>query len=348
MGCSAAQQHIEAEMPAWVRSFRSGGSEARRDGGGMSRIIVAAIVVALAAALPLYFGGDSYAVRIAVRALLFIALGQSWNVVAGIGGQLSLGHGVFFGVGAYSTAILFNKLGLTPWVGAWLGVVVALAVAGLMGAATFRLRGVYFALATVVISLGCEKLARHFIDFTGGDAGLAVRFMGDSLWAAQSRGPLPFFVASMTLVVLYYALTCWLLRSKFGYQLQAIRDDEEAAAASGVSVFRTKMLGLLLSAGMTALAGSFYVQFYLAIDPGAAFGLSQAIQIQLPALIGGLGTAGGPVLGGAIMIAVAELTNWLSARTAIHGLDILAYGTILLVVVMFVPGGIFGRARRAA
>lgn len=311
-------------------------------------LFVPVIIVLLTAALPLVVGSNSYILSIVVRALLFIALGQAWNVVAGIGGQLSLGHGVFFGVGAYGTAILFNSFGLTPWIGGVIGAIASIAVAGLMGAATFRLRGVYFALATVAISLCLEKLARHFIGITGGDAGLAVRFIGDSLFAAQSRSPLAFFFASLILVVAYYALTRRLLRSKFGYQLQAIRDDEEAAAASGVPVFRTKMLGLALSAGMTALAGALYVQFYLAIDPGAAFGLGQAIQIQLPSLIGGLGTAGGPVIGGAIMIVVSELTNWLSARTAIHGLDILAYGAILLIVVMFVPGGLLGRTRRAA
>lgn len=311
-------------------------------------LFVPVIIVLLTAALPLVVGANSYILSIVVRALLFIALGQAWNVVAGIGGQLSLGHGVFFGVGAYGTAILFNSFGLTPWIGGVIGAIASIAVAGLMGAATFRLRGVYFALATVAISLCLEKLARHFIGITGGDAGLAVRFIGDSLYAAQSRSPLAFFFASLILVVAYYALTRRLLRSKFGYQLQAIRDDEEAAAASGVPVFRTKMLGLALSAGMTALAGALYVQFYLAIDPGAAFGLGQAIQIQLPSLIGGLGTAGGPVIGGAIMIVVSELTNWLSARTAIHGLDILAYGAILLIVVMFVPGGLLGRTRRAA
>ncbi|HWK97014.1 MAG TPA: branched-chain amino acid ABC transporter permease [Pseudolabrys sp.] len=312
------------------------------------RIIVPFVVIALMVLLPFVVGTQSYLLGIAVRAMLFIALGQAWNVVAGIGGQLSLGHGVFFGVGAYGTAILFNSLGLTPWIGGVLGAVASIAVAGLMGAATFRLRGVYFALATVAISLCLEKLARHFIGITGGDAGLAVRFIGDSLSAAQSRSPLPFFFASLVMVVAYYVLTRRLLRSKFGYQLQAVRDDEEAAAASGVPVFRTKMWGLILSAGMTALTGALYVQFYLAIDPGAAFGLGQAIQIQLPSLIGGLGTAGGPVIGGAIMILVSEVTNWLSARTAIHGLDILAYGAILLIVVMFVPGGLLGRTRRGA
>jgi branched-chain amino acid transport system permease protein len=323
-------------------------SQSRLPGGVSNRILVPAVVIVSALALPAIVGGNSYLLSIVVRALLFIALGQAWNVVAGIGGQLSLGHGVFFGVGAYGTAILFNSFGVTPWVGSVIGALASIAVAVLMGGATFRLRGVYFALATVAISLCLEKLARYFINVTGGDAGLAVRFIGDSFWAAQSRSPLPFFFTALAMVVAYYALTLWLLKSKFGYQLQVVRDDEEAAAASGVPVFRTKMLGLALSAGMTALTGALYVQFYLAIDPGAAFGLSQAIQIQLPALIGGIGTAGGPILGGALMIAVSELTNWLSAHTSIHGLDILAYGLILLMVVMFVPGGIFGRTRRAA
>jgi len=335
---------MDVSMP----STKNQPSPRRLRNGVSNRLIVAAAFVVAACALPAIVGTNSHLLGIAVRAMLFIALGQAWNVVAGIGGQLSLGHGVFFGVGAYGTAILFNSFGVTPWVGSLIGLLASVAVAGLMGGATFRLRGVYFALATVAISLCLEKLARHFIDITGGDAGLAVRFIGDSLWAAQSRSPLPFFFASLLMVVTYYVLTVWLLRNKFGYQLQAIRDDEEAAAASGVPVFRTKMLGLTLSAAMTALAGALYVQFYLAIDPGAAFGLGQAIQIQLPSLIGGLGTAGGPVLGGAIMIAVSELTNWLSAHTAIHGLDILAYGLILLMVVMFVPGGLLGRARRAA
>lgn len=330
-------------MPAAAGFARNESAVGRR-----RRLLVPVVIIMLAASLPFLVGSNSYILSIAVRALLFIALGQAWNVIAGIGGQLSLGHGVFFGVGAYGTAILFNTFGLTPWIGGLVGAVAAIAIAGLMGAATFRLRGVYFALATVAISLCLEKLARHFIGITGGDAGLAVRFMGNALWAAQSRGPLPFFVASLVMVVGYYTLTLKLLRSKFGYQLQAVRDDEEAAAASGVPVSRTKMLGLALSACMTALAGALYVQFYLAIDPGTAFGLGQAIQIQLPSLIGGLGTAGGPVLGGAIMIVVSELTNWVSARTTIHGLDILAYGIILLVVVMFVPAGLLGRSRRSA
>lgn len=306
---------------------------------------VAPLLALLVASLPFWPFIGVHETGVVVRALLFIALGQAWNVIAGIGGQLSLGHGVFFGLGAYATALAFNLWGIPPWIGAWIGIAASLGTAFVMGRATFRLRGVYFALATVVISLGLEKLARHYIGLTGGDAGLAVRFVGDSLVAAQSRQPAPFLWAALLLVVANYALTCWLLRSRFGLELQTVRDDERAAAAVGVDVEGTKMKGLLLSAAMTSVAGSLYVQFYLAIDPAAAFGLYQAILIQLPGLIGGLGTAAGPIIGGAVMILIGEASNWASARIGIHGLDILAFGLVLLGIVLVRPGGLIGRRR---
>jgi branched-chain amino acid transport system permease protein len=307
------------------------------------RVLGVAALVAATGSLPFWPAVDSYIVAVAVRALIFIALGQAWNIIAGVGGQLSLGHGVFFGLGAYATAMLFNDAGIPPWLGTWVGVAVAAVVALAMGGATFRLRGVYFALATVAISLGFEKLARHFVELTGGDSGLAVTFLGDSLWGMQARSPNAFLWLSLTVVLLYYLLTRWILGHRFGFELQAVRDDEEAAAAAGVNVFRTKLAGLLLSAGMTALVGTLHVQFYLSIDPGTAFGLFQAIQIQLPSLIGGLGTAGGPVIGGAIMVLVTEITNWASTKLGLQGVDVLAYGLMLLLIVMRAPQGILGR-----
>lgn len=302
-------------------------------------------VVLAVASLPLLPFMNSYLLGVVVRVLIFVALGQSWNIVAGIGGQLSLGHGVFFGIGAYTTVLLFNGPGITPWLGAWVGVLISILVAVVMGGATFRLRGVYFALATVAISLGFEKVGRHFSDLTGGDAGLAVRFLGDAPWAMQFRGAGPFLWLSLGLVVAFYLLTRWLLTSRFGYQLQAVRDDEEAAAASGVDVYRAKLSGLVLSAAMTSLVGTLHVQSYLAIDPGTAFGLFQAIQIQLPSLIGGLGTALGPVIGGVIMVVVSEGTNWASTKLALEGVDVLVYGLMLLGIIILAPAGVIGTLR---
>ena len=306
------------------------------------KIASAVLPVVIVAALPLLPHVNNYLLAVTVRALLFISLGQSWNVVAGIGGLLSLGHGVFLGLGCYTTGILFNNLGIPPWIGAWGGVLMSVAVALVMGSMTLRMRGVFFALATIAISLALDQLARNYVDLTGGDNGLALHFLGNSLWAAQSRSPVPFVYAALCLVVIYYWITRWILRSRFGLEMQAVRDDEVAAAAAGVAVFRTKLLGLLASAAMTAIAAAFYMQFYMAIDPEAAFGLSQAIQLQLPALIGGLGTALGPIIGGAVMIFLSEVTNWGGAKLGITGIDILVYGLMLLVVVLRAPRGIVG------
>jgi branched-chain amino acid transport system permease protein len=298
--------------------------------------------IAVVAALPALPFVNNYILAATVRALIFIALGQAWNIVAGIGGQLSLGHGVFLGLGCYVTGILFNELCIPPWIGVWAGVLVALAVALVMGSMTLRMRGVFFALATVAVSLAFDQLARHYVDLTGGDNGLALKFLGNSLWALQSRSPAPFVYAGLVFVILYYWITQHILASRFGLEMRAVRDDEVAAAAAGVRVFRTKLAGFLTSAAMTALAGGLYMQFYQAIDPESAFGLGQAIQLQLPALIGGLGTAWGPIIGGALMIVLSEATNWGATRLGVIGVDILIYGLVLLIVVLWAPRGIVG------
>jgi branched-chain amino acid transport system permease protein len=298
--------------------------------------------LAIIAILPLLPFVNNYIIAATVRALIFISLGQAWNVVAGIGGQLSLGHGVFLGIGCYTTGILFNKYAIPPWMGMWVGVAISLVFALIMGAMTLRMRGVFFALATVAVSLAMVQISRHFVDLTGGADGLALKFFGNSLWAFQARTPAPFLYAGLLLVMTYYGITRWILVSRFGLEMQAVRDDEVAAAASGVAVFKTKIMGFVVSAMMTAIAGTLYMQFYMAIDPEAAFGLSQAIQLQLPALLGGIGTATGPVIGGAIMIFLSEVTNWGSTKLGVEGLDILVYGLMLLIVVLRAPKGVVG------
>jgi branched-chain amino acid transport system permease protein len=337
-------------MEAAVPERGAGGaapSSARMDGRRRLGFAYGLIAFVLIASLP-FLPVNNYIIAATVRALIFISLGQAWNVVAGIGGLLSLGHGVFLGLGCYTTGILFNKYGIPPWYGVWVGVVLSLLVALVMGSMTLRMRGVFFALATVAASLAMVQVSRHFVDLTGGADGLALNFFGNSWWAAQSRTPAPFLYASLAFVTAYYWITRWILNSRFGLEMQAVRDDEVAAAAAGVAVFRTKLLGLLLSAGMTALAAGLYMQFYMAIDPEAAFGLSQAIQLQLPALIGGLGTAWGPIIGGAIMIFLSEITNWGGTKVGVSGLDIFVYGLMLLAVVMYAPKGVVGTLLRNA
>jgi len=155
----------------------------------LSHALVCAVVVAAVASVPTW--SNSYIVSVVVRALIFVMLGQAWNVIAGIGGQLSLGHGVFFGVGAYATALLFNQAGITSWIGLWIAALIAAACAVVIGLATMRSRDVYFALGTVVISLDFEKVARFMVDLTGDDAGLAVNYRGTAPAVMQFRDPPP-------------------------------------------------------------------------------------------------------------------------------------------------------------
>ena len=158
-----------------------------------------------------------------------------------------------------------------------------------------------------------------------------------ALWSCRVTGPTMWPGACSRC-----GMNCWILSSNFGLEMQAVRDDEVAAAAAGVAVFRTKLLGFMLSAAMTSLAAVLYLQYYMAIDPEAAFGLSQAIQLQLPALLGGLGTALGPIVGGAVMVFLSEVTNWGSTKIGIDGLDVLVYGLMLLIVILRAPSGIVG------
>jgi branched-chain amino acid transport system permease protein len=314
-------------------------SAARTTARALVYYLLPIVVVALVPLIPFV---NNYIIAAVVRALIFISLGQAWNIVAGIGGQLSLGHGVFLGLGCYTTGILFNRYGIPPWIGGWVAMLLSLAVAFVMGGMTLRMRGVFFALATVAVSLALVQLSRHFVDLTGGADGLALKFVGNSLWAMQARSPVPFLYAALAFVVAYFWITRWILSSSFGLEMQAVRDDEVAAAAAGVAVFRTKLLGFMLSAAMTSLAAVLYLQYYMAIDPEAAFGLAQAIQLQLPALLGGLGTALGPIVGGAVMVFLSEVTNWASTKIGIDGPDVLVYGLMLLIVVLRAPNGIVG------
>jgi branched-chain amino acid transport system permease protein len=204
------------------------------------------------------------------------------------------------------------------------------------------MRGLFFALATVAVSLAFDELAKGYVGLTGGDNGMSLHFLGNSIAAGQWRTPEPFVYAGLVFVVAYYWITRWILSSQLGLELRAVRDDETAAAAAGVRIFRTKVVGFVISAAMTALAGALYMQFYQAIDPETAFGLSQAIQLHLPALIGGLGTSSGPIIGGAVMTILAEITNWGSTKAGLTGVDVLVYGLMLLVVILRAPTGIAG------
>jgi branched-chain amino acid transport system permease protein len=293
----------------------------------------------LLASLPLWALTGSYYLGIGITALTFVALALAWNIISGIGGQLSMGHGAYFGLGAYTSSLLLIRLGITPWVGMLAGAIVA-AIFGLcLGYPSFRLKGVYFKLVTFVAALILEIICRSWSDFTGGDPGLEIPLLRNAPRMYQFGSPVPYFYIILVMASLYFLLTRRLLRSRFGYYLQALRDDQVAAEVLGVNSLYMKLAGFALSAMLTALVGTFYAQYLLFIDPASTFGMFVSVKIALAAIVGGAGTLWGPVIGGLLLVPVAELGNAQFTGT-LTGVDVVLYSVVLIMTAIFLPRGV--------
>lgn len=296
----------------------------------------AAAVVAAALALE-----SGVALNFVMMALYAALMAQAWNVVGGFGGQFSFGHALFFGFGAYTQALAQLALGLNAWLALPLAAGAAALVGAAVGGLSFRygLRGSYFALVTLAFAEAMRALALA-ADFTGGGVGLMLPLTGSAadLQFGSRRG---FVLVIGALVVLALVLGAWLTRSRFGAQLQAVRDNEEAAAALGVEPLRVKLAALVLSAALMGCAGAFYVQVFQYIDPAIAFGPATSVEALVGAIVGGMGTVWGPVLGALLLHALAEGTRNLFGQ--LPGINMVIYGAVLVAIVMGLPRGIAGR-----
>ena len=278
-----------------------------------------------------------------MMALYASLLAQSWNMLGGYGGQFSFGHALFFGTGAYVQAIAQSTLGWNAWLALLGAVAAATCVAAFVGALTFRygLKGSYFALVTLAFAEVFRILAVS-VDFTGGGVGLMLplRESFANMQFASRRGyiglVLGFVVAAML-------VTSWLRHSRFGAQLQAVRDNEDAARAIGVDPWSVKLGAITLSAAFMGAGGAFYVQVFQYIDPGLAFGPVSSVEALVAAIVGGMGTLWGPVLGAAVLHLLGELTRNLFGQ--LPGLNMMVYGSVLVLIVMFVPRGLSGAGR---
>lgn len=297
------------------------------------------IFLVVMASLPFWVTKDVYTQGILIRALVYVALAQSWNIIGGLGGQLSLGHATFFGLGAYTSGLLLARLGLTPWAGIFVGILVAVVVSLIIGYTCFRLTGVYFALASFTISLVLEIIARHFDKITGGDVGLSLPLLGNSPANFQFSSPIPYYLIGLVMISIFFLITRWVMGSRFGYYLRAIKDDQDAAEAMGVDATRMKLAAYALSALMASIAGVFYIQCNLFIDPATAFGTHQNVQILLASVAGGIGTLWGPIIGGLFLVPIGELTNAYVGK-GIVGVDVLAYSVVLIIIILFLPKGL--------
>ncbi|MGH3383875.1 MAG: branched-chain amino acid ABC transporter permease [Nocardioidaceae bacterium] len=294
---------------------------------------------AVAASLPLWLLLDDYLRGIGVRALVVAILAVSWNIIGGFAGRLSFGHAAFFGIGAYTSSLLLVEREISPWIGGVVGMLAAGLVALLLGLPVLRLRGIFFTLATFVFTLILLTLARYFGDFTGGDVGLSLPLTDPSFAMMQFRGQAAFFYLALAVLALYVAIAAAVSRSAFGYRLRAIRDDEEVAEALGIATTRVKLQAFVLSAAMAAFAGTLAAQQDLFIDPGSAFGIDRSVEIVLAAILGGIGTVWGPVVGGIAVVAMSDgLNNVL--REVAAGAETVVYGFALIAVALWLPGGL--------
>ena len=273
-----------------------------------------------------------------VAALITALAGQGWNLLGGFGGQLSFGHAAFFGTGAYVTAVLQQRYGVGAWPAAAAAVASGAVIGGLIGALSFRagLRGSYFALVTLAFAEVFRILANSW-DVTGGAAGLLLplRVAAGNFQFADRRS---FGAIALAAVAIVLGITYAIERSRFGAQLAAVRENEDAARALGIDPFAVKLRAITLSAAITAASGVLYVQYYLFVNADLAYGSAVSVSALLAPVIGGLGTVIGPVVGALALQGAGELLRGVAGPIA--GLDEVAFGVLLVLAIAFVPGGL--------
>jgi branched-chain amino acid transport system permease protein len=305
-----------------------------------ARTLPLAALVVILLILPLAVT-DAFALDIFIRVLLFAFVGVAWNLMGGYGKQLSLGHAAFFGLGGYTSTILEIDYGVSPWIGMLAGGVVAMAASLPIGALCFRLRGPYFAIATIATAQVLMLLFLKFRDFAWGAEGTTLPNLGDAPLMMQFEAKAPYYYIALVLLALGLAITRRIERSWMGYYLVAVGEDEDAAEAVGVDATRIKRHIYLISAFLTALAGTFYVQYIYFIDPNTAFGFNISVEAALVSIVGGIGTLWGPVVGTVLLEgASALLQSWLGGGHG--GVQLTVYSLILIAVILWRPSGLIG------
>jgi branched-chain amino acid transport system permease protein len=314
----------------------------------MSRLAWPLVVAVIVAALMLPFGINEQLLTAAITALELIYLAQCWNIVAGYAGLFSLGHSLFFGIGAYASTVLLLNFGVSPWLGAIGGAALSALAGVVLGALAFRYRvkGVFFA----VLTLGSVEVVRGIVqnwDAIGAASGLFIS-MADAPHNMLFLDRRPYYWIALAMVVLMTVLTALMERSKFGQYLLAIREDEDAAEAAGVDAFRSKLKAIALSAALTAFGGTFYAQFMLYISPDTTFVFEHQLNMMLGTMVGGAGTVAGPIVGSAVFSVIAESLRHLPlGEGRIEPISQIAYAIILMVVMMILPGGLVSLVRRS-
>ena len=285
-----------------------------------------------------------YQMNIAITILSTAYLAQCWNLMSGFTGQFSFGHAAFYGLGAYTSSLLYVDYGITPWVGMLIGMVVAGLVAALIGYLSFHynLKGDYFALATLAFAEILRVIFKNTKAFKAA-AGVSITYKKDiGVLQFSSKAGYMYMIFIMLLLItlgIYF-----LKKTKVGLYFVAIRENEDAAKALGINAFKYKMIGLIASAMLTALAGTFYSQYYLYIDSTIVFGSTVSTNAITPCIIGGVGTVLGPILGAFIIQPISLITNAYLSKYV--GLNMVVYGLILCLVIILMPNGVLGLIKK--
>lgn len=312
-----------------------------RTGSFTAELPVLGLVLAGLAVLLLLNRGDNFALTTLATTLLFAGLATSWNIIGGFGGQFSLGHSVFFAIGAYLTGHLFLALNLSPWISLIPAMVLASVVAVLVSWPVFRLRGPFFAIATMAMTEVALALALYFTAWTGGAQGFSVPFrrgLANMIFADR----MGYALLMLGYVAVALLVTCWLRHSRLGYALQALRDNEDTAEAAGIAVLPTKLIGMALSAALMAAGGALYMMYVRVVDPYSLFSLFDiGVKVAMITLIGGIGTTYGPLLGTLILI---PLENLLRAElgASVPGGNLIVLGIILVLTALYLRRGVVG------
>jgi branched-chain amino acid transport system permease protein len=313
---------------------------------GVQRRSLVLLALVLATLLAAPWMANDYLLTVLITILYFAYTGQAWNVMMGFAGQLSLGHAIYVGLGGYAAAALYVHYGVGPWIALPAAIAVAVACGAVIGFLAFRfgVAGVYFAILTIAFAEFARIGFDHF-RWVGGSSGFflpVANYSRNDLWNLRGN-PAMFYYVMLALTVAAFVLCHVLIKSRMGYYWLAIREDEVAARSLGIDTFRYKMYAVVISAGMTAVAGVFFAFYYNNLFPEQVFHISRSIELILGPIIGGIGTLFGPIIGAFLLTGLSELMQDVLSMLGfdVPGAKQVFYGICLLLVVMVLPGGVW-------
>ena len=303
----------------------------------MRRLVWLSVVAAIAIAYPLLLSSP-FQQRLGALVLLYAIAASAWNILGGYAGQVSVGHVVFFGCGAYAAMGSYAKFGLSPLFGIPGGIVLAVGLAAIIGVPTLRLSGHYFSMATIAVAETMRLIVTN-TDWLGAAVGLSGPTVPRNIFDLSFLSSLPYYYLFLAILVITLLITWWMTNSRMGFYLRAIKDSERAARSLGAPASRTKLYAYMLSAALTSVAGALYAMMFGFVDPESGFGILISVKILIMAALGGAGLLFGPLVGAAILVPLEEISNsWLGGKGA--GLTFVLYGAIIVVIARFQPGGL--------